>query len=60
MSELEKKHQRIYDLLHAETKPKLIFLPYTKQRKNFFRKRAFTEKDKRRIVQKKNEKSFFF
>ena len=29
----EKKRQRIYDLLHAETKPKFLCLAYTKQRK---------------------------
>ena len=31
MSEQEKKQQRIYDLLNAETKPKFLCLPYTKQ-----------------------------
>ena len=41
MIEQEKKLQRIYDLLNAETKPKFLCLPYTKQRKNFF----FTEKE---------------
>ena len=35
MSEEEKKRQRIYDLLKAETKP------YTKQRKKIFYNRAF-------------------
>ena len=34
MSEQEKKRQRIYDLLNAETKPKFLCLLYTKQRKN--------------------------
>ena len=33
MSEQEKKRQRVYDLLNAETKPKFLCLPYTKQRK---------------------------
>ena len=28
----KKKQQRIYDLLKAETKPKFLCLPYTKQR----------------------------
>ena len=31
MNEQEKKRQRIYDLLNAETKPKFICLPYKKQ-----------------------------
>ena len=33
MSELEKKQQRIYDLLNAETKSKFLCLPNTLQRK---------------------------
>ena len=33
MSEQEKKWQRSYDLLIAETKPKFLCLPYTKQKK---------------------------
>ena len=41
MSHQEKKRQRIYDLLNAETQPKFLRLPYTKQRKNF------TEKSKK-------------
>ena len=45
MSEQEKKLQRIFDLLNAETKPKFLCLPYTKQRKTFiYRKRAFQGK----------------
>ena len=40
MSEQEKKQQRIYDLLNAETKPTSFCLPYTKQEKKFYRKRA--------------------
>ena len=39
MSEREKKRQRTYDLLNAKTKPKFLCLSYTKQRKNFYRKR---------------------
>ena len=35
MSEQEKKRQRIYDLLNAETKLKLLCQLYTKQRKIF-------------------------
>ena len=30
MSEQEKKRQRIYDLFSAETKPKFLYLLYTK------------------------------
>ena len=41
MSEEEKKQQRIYDLLNAETRLKYLCLPYTKQRKTFYKKRAF-------------------
>ena len=41
ISEQEKKQQIIYDLLNAETKPKFLCLPYTKQRKKIFRIRAF-------------------
>ena len=41
MSEQEKKRQRIYDLLNAETKPKFLCLPYTKQRKIFFTEKEF-------------------
>ena len=40
MSEQE-KWQRIYDLPNVETQPKLLCLPYTKQRKIFYSKRAF-------------------
>ena len=42
MFEQEKKRQRIYDLLNAETKPKFLCLPYSKQmifiQKIFYRK----------------------
>ena len=38
MSEREKKWERIYDLLNAETKPKFLCLSYAKQRKNFLGK----------------------
>ena len=51
MSEQEKKRQRIYDLLNAETKPKKIpkwleflCLSYTKQRKILTEKELFKEK----------------
>ena len=39
MNEQEKKWWRIYDLLY--TSQSFFFLPYTKQRKIFFSKRAF-------------------
>ena len=38
MSEQEKKQQRVYDLLNAETKLKFLCRPYTKQNKNFIGK----------------------
>ena len=41
MSGQEKKGQRIYDLLNAETKPKFLCLLYTKQTKTFYSKRIF-------------------
>ena len=41
MCEQEKKQQRIYNLLNAETKLKFLYPPYTKQRKIFYSKRAF-------------------
>ena len=43
MSEQEKKRQRIYDLLNAETKPKFPCLLYAKQG-NFFQKKSFIKK----------------
>ena len=43
MSEQEKKRQRIYDMLNAETKPNFLCLPYTKQKFFFFF--FFTEKE---------------
>ena len=46
MSEQDKKQQRIYDLLYAETKPKFLCLPYTKLRKliSFLQKKKFFKK----------------
>ena len=35
MSEQEKKLQRIYDMLDAETKQKFLCLPYTKKKEKF-------------------------
>ncbi len=55
MSEQEKKRQRIYDLLNAETKPKFLCLLNTKQRKIFYRKELFKKKAEQRIEQKQKE-----
>ena len=56
MSEQEKKHQRIYDLLNAESKPKFLCLPYTKQRKIFTEKELFKENWEWKIEQKRKER----
>ena len=56
MSEQEKKRQRIYDLLNAETKPKFLCLTYTKQRNFFTLKEIFEAKgveDKRNNEKKR-------
>ena len=47
MSEQEKKRQKIYDLLNTETKPTFLCLPYTKQRKFFYRNRVFFSLNKK-------------
>ena len=44
MGEQEKKQQRIYDLLNPKTEPKFPYLLYTRQRKIYYRKRAFKGK----------------
>ena len=58
MNEQERKRQRIYALLNAETKPKILCLPYTKQRK------IFTEEEILRKVEwrseQKRKRRFFF
>ena len=54
MNEQEKKRQRIYDLINADTKLKFLCLPYTKQRKAFF----FTEKEEWRMEEKQKEDFF--
>ena len=51
MSEQEKKPQRIYDFLYAETKPKFLCQPYTKQRKKITE--LFKEMGDWRIEQQK-------
>ena len=56
MSEQEKKRQRIYNLLIAETKLTFLCLPYTKQWKNLQKKKF---KEKRSTGLDKNEKKAF-
>ena len=58
MSEQEKKQQRIYDLLNAETKPKFLYQSYTKQRKIFSEKELFKEKGEWRSEQKMKRRLF--
>ena len=41
MCEQEKKRQRIYYLLNAETKPNFFYLLYKNQIKKFYSKKAF-------------------
>ena len=41
MSEQEKKRQRIYDLLNAETKPKFFLSTVYKAKKKFLQKKSF-------------------
>ena len=64
MSEQEKKRQRIYDMLNAETKPNFLCLPYTKQNFFFFfflqKKRFLRKKGRGRPGKKqKNKKKAF-
>ena len=47
MSEQEKKQQRIYDLVNAESKPKILCRPNTKQRKDCKKKKKKKKKKKR-------------
>ena len=58
MSEQEQKRQRIYELLNAETKPKFRCLLYTKQRKYFYRKKAFQGKGGGWRIEQKTKKLF--
>ena len=59
MCDQEKKRQRIYDLLNAETKPKFLSPLKTKQRKiSFTEKENFKAKGAWRI--KQNMKRMFF
>ena len=57
MSEQEKKRQRIYDLLNAESNPKFLCLPYTNQRKGFFsqKKRLLRKMGSGGLNQKRKE-----
>ena len=57
MNEQEKKRQRIYYLLNADTKPKFLCLLYTKQRKSFAEKDLFNVKVWR--YEKKNRREGF-
>ena len=59
MSEQEKKRQRIYDLLNAETKPNFLCLPYTKKRIFFF---FLPKKSFLRVwrTEQKQKEGFFF
>ena len=64
MSEQEKKRQRTYELLNAETKPKSLCLLHTKLRKRFTKKKKnfFRKKGSWRLnnnKKKKNEKKAF-
>ena len=54
MSEQEKKQQRIYDLLNAETQQKFLYQQHTKQLKSFLfiEKELFKENGLGRIEQK--------
>ena len=54
----KKKQQRIYDLLNAETKPKFLYLPYTKQRKNFLQEKSFLRKSGSGGLDKKQNEDF--
>ena len=49
MSEQIKKRPRIYDLLNAEIKPKILCLLFTKQISFFSEKKPFKEKGLWRI-----------
>ena len=57
MSGQEKKRQRIYDLIDAETKPKFLCLP--KQRKSL-QKKSFLRKSGCGGLNKKWKEGFFF
>ena len=58
MSEQEKKRQKIDDFFNVKRKPKFLCLPYTKQRKNVYRKRAFKEKGEWESGQKIKKMAF--
>ena len=57
MREQEKKRQRIYDLLNAET---FLCLPHTKQRKEFIEKEILKVKGEWRTERKRKKKLFYF
>ena len=60
MSEPNKKRRRIYYLLYAETEPKFLCLPYTKQRKNLLQKKSFLRKKRSWAGNKKTKNKKFF
>ena len=55
-SEQRRKRERIYDLLNAENKSNILCRRYTKQRKIFYRNRAF--KGKGMVDWSKTKKGF--
>ena len=59
MSEQEKKRQRIYYLLNATTKPKLLSILHIKQRKIFLLIKSFLRKKREWEIEQKNEKNAF-
>ena len=56
--EHEKKRQRIYNLFNTETKFRFLCLPYPKQNIFFFYRKV-TFKEKRGVLDLKNEKKAF-
>ena len=56
--EQEKKQQRIYDLFHAEIKPNMFSLPYTKQRKFLTGKKSFLRKRRNGELNQKIKEGF--
>ena len=54
----EKKRQRIYDSLNAETKPKFLRQPYSKQKKKILLKKSSPRKTGSGGVNKKLKEDF--
>ena len=55
MSKIEKKQQRIYDLLNVKTKPVSLSTIYKAKKKIFTEKELLKEKGERKIEQKRKE-----